>query len=421
MVLRPEMEAGATAIFQKWGLDFAIVGKTTDDLRFRVMRHGDEVANLPIRKLGDEAPEYDRPYIVPGTYSDLATADVPQVEDYNAALLTLLASPDIASKRWVWEQYDTLIQANTLQVPGGDAGVVRVDGHATKALAFSSDVTPRYCEADAYEGGKQAVAECYRNLCAVGAEPIAATDNLNFGNPEKPEIMGQLVRAIEGIGEACTALAMPIVSGNVSLYNETQGQAILPTPTIGGVGLIDDYHTIVGIGSANDGDVLFLIGNHGEHLGQSIYLRELLQREDGPPPPVDLMTEWARGEFVRTSIRTDYITACHDISDGGFAVALAEMCMAGDKGAAVTLESPQIHGALFGEDQSRYIVSVKSDYANMFAANAESAGVSFHRLGIIGGDMLTINDAITISVKSMRASHENWLPHYMAADTGSEE
>ncbi len=222
MVLRPEMEDQAAAIFNKWGLDFAIVGKTTDDLRFKILHKGDEVANLPIKKLGDEAPEYDRPYIVPEVHDELLSGSVPKVEDFNNALLTLLASPDIASKRWVFEQYDTLIQANTIQLPGGDAGVIRVDGHETKALAFSSDVTPRYCEADPYEGG--AVAECFRNLCAVGAEPLAATDNLNFGNPEKPVIMGQLVRAIEGIGDACRALEMPVVSGNVSLYNETQGQ-----------------------------------------------------------------------------------------------------------------------------------------------------------------------------------------------------
>ena len=414
MVLRPEHEATAADIFTKWGLDFAIVGKTTDDLRFRVLRHGDEVADLPIKKLGDEAPEYDRPYITTELHNDLSAEQVPQADNYSKALLELLASPDIASKRWVYEQYDTLIQANTLQTPGGDSGVVRVEGHATKALAFACDVTPRYCEADAFEGGKQAVAECYRNLCAVGAEPIAATDNLNFGNPEKPEIMGQLVRAIEGISEACTALAMPIVSGNVSLYNETQGQAILPTPTIGGVGLIDDYRTCVGIGSAVDGDIIFLIGQEACHLGQSLYLRELFGREDGTPPPVDLITERARGEFVRTSIVTEYITACHDISDGGLAIAIAEMCMASHLGARMNIESEQPHAALFGEDQSRYLVSVNNDYANMFAANAEAAGVSFQQLGEFGGDTLTIDGKITISVDEMRAAHENWLPEYMA-------
>jgi phosphoribosylformylglycinamidine synthase len=210
MVLKPELEKQAEAIFHKWGLDFAIVGHTTDDLRFRILHQGEEVANLPIKELGDHAPEYDRPWILPAPRAALAASDIPQAE-IAEALLKMLGGPDLSSRRWVWEQYDSLILANTLQIPGGDAGVVRVDGHVAKALAFSSDVTPRYCEADPYEGGKQAVAECWRNLTATGAEPIAATDNLNFGNPERPEIMGQSVKAIEGIGEACRALAFPIV------------------------------------------------------------------------------------------------------------------------------------------------------------------------------------------------------------------
>src|SRR4051794_12339733 len=240
MVLQPEKEAEAKAIFVKWGLDFAIVGWTTDDLRFRVMHQGEEVANLPIKDLGDQAPEYDRPWVEAVKPAPLDAADIPQA-DMADALLKLIGSPDLSSRRWVWEQYDTVIQGNSLQLPGGDAGVVRVEGHATKALAFSSDVTPRYCEADPYEGGKQAVAECWRNLTATGSLPLAATDNLNFGNPERPEIMGQLVGAVKGIGEACRTLGFPIVSGNVSLYNETNGQGILPTPTIGGVGLLPDW------------------------------------------------------------------------------------------------------------------------------------------------------------------------------------
>ena len=248
----------------------------------------------------------------------------------------MLGSPDLSSRRWVYEQYDTYIQGNSLQRPGGDAGVVRIEG-TRKALAFTSDVTPRYCEADPQEGGKQAVAECYRNLTAVGAEPIAATDNLNFGNPEKPEIMGQLVCAIKGIGEACLALDMPIVSGNVSLYNETHGQAILPTPTIAAVGLIPDQSKSVTIGGANPGDTVFLIGTEADHLGQSIYARECLGREDGPPPPVDLQMEKARGDYVRAAIRSGYISACHDIADGGLAIALAEMVMASNKGMTIAL------------------------------------------------------------------------------------
>src|ERR1700754_5221380 len=278
MVLRPEKEKQAEAIFHKWGLDFAIVGKTTDDLRFRVLHQGDEVANLPIKDLGDQAPEYDRPWKEPGKHAPLPASNVPEVEDYGRALLQMIGSPDLSSRRWVYEQYDTLIQGNSLQLPGGDAGVVRVEGHQSKALAFSSDVTPRYCEADPFEGGKQAVAECWRNITATGAEPLAATDNLNFGNPEKPEIMGQLVGAIKGIGEACRALDFPIVSGNVSLYNETNGIAILPTPTIAGVGLLPDWKRMGRIAFADENQAIFLIGapaGWGTHLAQSVYMRDI--------------------------------------------------------------------------------------------------------------------------------------------------
>ena len=250
----------------------------------------------------------------------------------------MLGGPDLSSRRWVWEQYDTLIQGNSLQLPGGDAGVVRVDGHPTKALAFSSDVTPRYCEADPYEGGKQAVAECWRNLTATGALPLAATDNLNFGNPERPEIMGQLVMAIKGIGEACRALDFPIVSGNVSLYNETNGRGILPTPTIGGVGLIADWGKMARIGFAAPEHLILLVGTPATgatHLGQSIYLRDIHGRTDGPPPPVDLAHEKKVGDFVRSLIERGIATAVHDLSDGGLAVGLAEMAMASGIGAEV--------------------------------------------------------------------------------------
>src|SRR5690606_22252057 len=307
--------------------DFATVGRTTDDLRFRVLWQGEEVANLPIKEHGDAAPEYDRPWTAPVPSSPLDPDDIPQM-DIADALLRLLGSPDLSSRRWVWEQYDTLVQGNSLQLPGGDAGVIRVDGHPTKALAFSSDVTPRYCDADPYEGGKQAVAECWRNLTATGAEPLAATDNLNFGNPERPEIMGQLVRAIEGIGEACRALDFPIVSGNVSLYNETNGEGILPTPTIGGVGLLPDWSRMARIGFAAEDQAILLIGAPdwwGTHLGQSVYLRDIFDRRDGTPPPVDLALEKKAGDLVRILIRDGVATAVHDLSDGGLAVGLAEM------------------------------------------------------------------------------------------------
>jgi phosphoribosylformylglycinamidine synthase subunit PurL len=415
MVLEPSKEDVAKAIFVKWGLDFAICGKTTDDLRFRVLHQGEEVANLPIKDLGDQAPEYDRPWREPGKYSPMDAADVAAPEDYKKALLHLVGSPNQSSRRWVYEQYDTLIQGNSLQLPGGDAGVVRVDTHPTKALAFSSDVTPRYVEADPFEGGKQAVAECWRNITATGAEPLAATDNLNFGNPEKPEIMGQLVKAIEGIGEACRALDFPIVSGNVSLYNETNGVAILPTPTIAGVGLLPDWSKMARIGTARDGDEIIMIGFDGSHLAQTIYMHDILGIKEGPAPEVDLFLERRHGEFIRSAIRNDQVTACHDISSGGLLLALAEMAMASDKGMSISLEGSNglPHALLFGEDQARYVIAVPADMANFICINAEGSGIPFRKLGTVGGDALVVDDLLSASIEELRSAHESWFPDFM--------
>ncbi len=417
MVLRPEKEQEAEAIFTKWGLDFAIVGKTTDDLRFRILHKGSEVANLPIKDLGDKAPEYDRPWVEPAKPTPLAANDTPQT-DVADALLKMLGGPDLSSRRWVWEQYDTLIQGNSLQIPGGDAGVVRVDGHATKALAFSSDVTPRYCEADPFEGGKQAVAECWRNLTATGALPLAATDNLNFGNPERPEIMGQFVHAIKGIGEACRALDFPIVSGNVSLYNETNGQGILPTPTIGGVGLIDDWSKMARIGFAGDDHAIVLVGIPGAwggHLGQSIYMRDIHGRTDGPPPPVDLAHERAAGEYVRQLIRDGIATAVHDCSDGGLAVALAEMAMASGIGATIDIDdSLDPIASFFGEDQGRYVVTMtKQGLEEHLSRGAHNPGLVSPWIGTTGGVELKLGKARAIPVAELKAVHESWFPRFM--------
>lgn len=293
---------------------------------------------------------------------------------------------------------------------------MRVENHPTKALAFSSDVTPRYVEADPFEGGKQAVAECWRNIVATGAEPLAATDNLNFGNPEKPEIMGQLVGAIKGIGEACRALDFPIVSGNVSLYNETNGVAILPTPTIAGVGLLPDWQKMAKIGSANDGDKLIMIGTDGTHLGSSIYLRDILDTNDGPPPEVDLKAERRNGDFVRSLIRNGQVTACHDISSGGLVIALAEMAMASAKGMKVGIKEQRgpAHALLFGEDQARYVIAVPADLANFVQASAESAGVPFRPLGTVGGASLIVDGLIDIAVPQLTDAHESWFPAFMA-------
>ncbi|MEF2546131.1 phosphoribosylformylglycinamidine synthase subunit PurL [Aurantimonas sp. E1-2-R+4] len=416
MVLDPDKREVAEAIFVKWGLDFAIVGRTTDDLRFRILFEGREVGNLPIKELGDEAPEYDRPWIEPKPAQALHAKDIAEPANYGAALLSLLGSPDLCSRRWVFEQYDTLIQGNSLQRPGGDAGVVRVDGHPTKALAFSSDVTPRYCEADPFQGGAQAVAECWRNLTAVGAEPLAATDNLNFGNPEKPELMGQFVKAVEGIGAACEALAFPIVSGNVSLYNETNGEAILPTPTIGGVGLIDDRARTARVGGLKEGDILFLVGRDGSHLGATIYLREIEGREAGAPPPVDLAEEKRNGDFVRGLIRSGRVATCHDLSDGGLAVAIAEMCMASDRGARIDAGSGAGHALLFGEDQARYVVAIAAKLADTIEADAAEAGVPLRRLGVAGGSRLVIDGRLDLSIAALTIAHESWFPSYMSGE-----
>ncbi|WP_043614527.1 phosphoribosylformylglycinamidine synthase subunit PurL [Ensifer sp. ZNC0028] len=423
MVLEPAKEEVAKAIFVKWGLDFAIVGKTTDDLRFRILHQGEEVANLPIKELGDEAPEYDRPWTPAKTAAPLATNDIPAA-DVADALVKLVGSANNSSRRWVYEQYDTLIQGNSLQLPGGDAGVVRVEGHASKALAFSSDVTPRYVEADPYEGGKQAVAECWRNLTATGSLPLAATDNLNFGNPERPEIMSQLVHAIKGIGEACTALDFPIVSGNVSLYNETNGQAILPTPTIGGVGLIKDWSKMARIRFAAEGETILVAGapaGLGSHIAQSVYMRDVHGRTDGPAPHVDLAHERKVGDFVRGLIVDGLVTAVHDCSSGGLALAVAEMAMASGIGASVDAVAGHDPIATFyGEDQGRYVVTVAAGALDVVAARAKAAGVSLPVIGKTGGDAVKLGDAKAVSVADLRAAHEGWFPDFMQGDVAPE-
>jgi phosphoribosylformylglycinamidine synthase len=412
MVLRPEKEKEAEAIFKKWGLDFAIVGHTTDTLRF-VIKHQDEVkADLPIKEMGDEAPEYDRPWIEPKKPAVLKAEDIPAPNDLKAAILKIVGSPDMCSRRWVWEQYDHLIQSNTAQIPGGDAGVVRIGPN--KAIAVSTDVTPRYVEADPFEGAKQAVAECWRNLTCVGAEPLAITDNLNFGNPERQEIMGQLVMAIKGIGEACRALDFPVVSGNVSLYNETNGQTILPTPAIGGIGLLTDLSKMTTLAFKQPGEAILLVGGHGTHLGQSIYLREILGREESAPPPVDLAREKCHGDMIRTLIRRGQVTAVHDISDSGLIQSVIEMALASNLGASLVAMD---HIALFAEDQSRYLVTCPAKEAAKIITQAHVAGVDVIRIGtVINDSVLKLGDTESVSLAVLRTAHENWFPAFMAGE-----
>jgi len=422
MVLHPEKEAEAEAIFRKWGLDFAVVGHTTDTLRFVIKHEGEVKADLPIKELGDQAPEYNRPWVAPAKRPSnaeladkLAILAAEKASDTASSVLKLLGSPDFSSKRWVFEQYDHLILGNTVQKPGGDAAVVRI-GEGPKGLAMTSDVTPRYVEADPFEGGKQAVAESWRNLTASGATPIALTDNLNFGNPEKPEIMGQFALAIKGIGEAARALDYPVVSGNVSLYNETQGQAILPTPTIGGVGLLADVSKTVSIAFKAAGAVVILLGDTQGWLAASAWQQVLLGLEEGAPPPVDLAVEKRNGDFVRGLILAGRVSACHDLSDGGLALALAEMAMAGELGARIE-RLPQglpAHAALFGEDQGRYLITAATDEARRILEDAALAGVPALALGTTGGEALVLPGTRPLTVSEMIATHEAWLPTYMA-------
>jgi len=415
MVLKPEKEKEAEAIFRKWGLDFAIVGHTTPSKRFIVKHRGDVMADLPIKELGDQAPEYNRPFAGPAKPPIIRASDVKPPIPLVDALEKLIATPDLCSKRWVWEQYDHIIGGNTVQRPGGDAAVVRVL-EGPKGLALTADVTPRYCEADPFEGGKQAVAEAWRNLTAVGARPLALTDNLNFGNPERPEIMGQFVGCVRGIAEACKALDFPVVSGNVSLYNETQGRAILPTPTIGGVGLLDDFQKSATLAFKAQGEAILLVGGAPGWLGQSLYLRDICGREEGAPPPVDLAAERRHGNLVRDLIGRGVATAAHDVSDGGLLIALAEMAMASGIGAqldAAPAGTPA-HAFWFGEDQGRYVVTAKqADAAAILDLGARS-GIPVQRLGSTAGNALILPAERPILIANLVSCFEGWLPQYMA-------
>ncbi|MEX5565351.1 phosphoribosylformylglycinamidine synthase subunit PurL [Pseudophaeobacter sp. 1A16562] len=382
MVLKPEKEAEAKAVFEKWDLDFAIVGETIAEDRFLIQHNNVVMADLPLSKLASSAPEYDRPWVETPAAEPLADADVPTIDPIDG-LKALIASPNYAGKQWVYEQYDTTVMGDTARRPGAGSGIVRVHGTG-KQLAFTSDVTPRYVKANPFEGGKQAVAEAYRNLSAVGALPLATTDNLNFGNPEKPEIMGQFVGAIKGIGEAVAALNMPIVSGNVSLYNETDGQGILPTPTIGAVGLIAEGEEAI-TGEVREGHIALLIGETTGHLGQSALLAEVFNREDGDAPTVDLEAEKRNGEFIRAN--RELIKACTDLADGGLALAAFEL--AEGAGVGVQIDAGDTP-TLFGEDQARYLVACNFDQAEGLMLAAGQAGVSVTTVGRFTGDTIKI-------------------------------
>ncbi|MEO7814704.1 MAG: AIR synthase-related protein, partial [Sphingomicrobium sp.] len=440
IVLKPGREAEAEAIFHKWELDFAVIGEVTEALEdggHMVLEwNGEVVCDIPLGPLANDAPEYDRPHLSLDEYKAWAQVkplgDVPESTDIAADLLKLMASPALASRRWVWEQYDCQVGGDTVQRPGGDAAVVRVHG-SQKALAMTTDCTPRYCYADPYEGGKQAIAEAYRNLCAVGAKPLAVTNCLNFGNPQRPEIMAQFVEALRGMGDACRALDFPIVSGNVSLYNESKatggGSAILPTPAIGGVGLLEDWRDAVPIGFSGVGESILVIGKNYGHLGQSIWLREICGQQSGGAPPVDLSQERTAGEFIRSLIKRRLVTAVHDVSDGGELVAIVEMALASGIGAGLSwidnsypdfgqVQAYSGVAALFSETQGRYIVATL--HAESVIAAAKDVGLAVRWLGATWEDdelqATTEDNSMSVPLADLRAAHEGFFPKLMGAD-----
>ncbi len=411
MVIAKGREEEARAVFDKWELDFAVIGTLTDSGRMALTVAGETVADLPIAPLVAAAPVYDRPREVPAPAAELGP--LPPPPEPLAALLTLLASPDLCSKRWIWEQYDHMVMADTVGRPGGDAAVVRVHG-THKGVALTIDCTPRYCAADPRTGGMQAVAEAWRNLTATGARPLAVTDCLNFGSPENAAVMGAFAAAVEGIAEACAKLDFPVVSGNVSFYNETEGSPIAPTPTIGGVGLIADIGATARPAFVAEDHTVVLIGETAVHLGASLYAREIHGTEAGAPPSVDLAAERRNGDFVRALIVAGRVRTCHDISDGGLLVALAEMALGSGIGVALEVAEADPQAFLFGEDQARYLIGVPAAEASVVLAEAKGAGVPAAAIGRTGGKNLTLGGGRTISLAELRQAHEAWLPAYMA-------
>jgi phosphoribosylformylglycinamidine synthase subunit PurL len=425
MVLKPGREDFAKAIFDKWELDFAVIGEVTDTGHMVLTFKGEVVCDIPLGPLAEDAPLYDRPAASKEEYKAWANVaplgDIPESTDIGADLLKLMASPDIASRAWIWQQYDSQVGGDTAQLSGGDAAVVRIHG-TNRALAMSTDCTPRYCYADPYEGGKQAVAETYRNICAVGAKPLAITNCLNFANPQRPEIMAQIVGCLEGMGDACRALDYPIVSGNVSLYNESKatggGSAILPTPAIGGVGVLEDVSKMATIGFKAEGEEVFVVGGTNGHLGQSLWLRECLGQEAGDPPPISLKSERRVGEFIRQQVAEGNVTAVHDVSDGGIAVALAEMALASNIGVEWTIgDWYDVTAFAFGEDQGRFIVTTTE--AESLKAALEEAGLKWDALGQTKGtDWVFWTDADggndrRVPLSDLRAAHESFFKNWM--------
>jgi phosphoribosylformylglycinamidine synthase subunit PurL len=416
MILKPEREADAKAIFQKWGLDFAVIGTTTDTGRMVIRHKGNVEADLPVPVLANSAPIYERPWVEPVKPTSILPEWVPAPDTMLGALTGMMGGPHLASRRWIWEQYDHMVMGDTIARPGGDAGVVRVHG-TRKGIAVTCDVTPRYVAADPEMGTKQAVVETWRNLTAVGADPLAITDNMNFANPERPEIMGQFVASVRGMAEACKALNYPVVSGNVSLYNETNGIGIPPTPAIGGVGLLPDTSKMADIKLKGGGSVVIVIGRENGHLGQSIYQHHATGTFDGAPPPVSLDEEIKAGHLIRTLIRAGEVSAVHDCADGGLLVAIAEMALAGGTGVELYPYEGRLpaHAIWFGEDQGRYVIEAAPNKSEEIIERARLLDLPARIIGRTGGDTITLPGEPPLDLGTLRAQHEAWLPELMGA------
>jgi phosphoribosylformylglycinamidine synthase len=414
MILKPGREPEAEAIFRKWGLDFAVIGRTTDTGRMIIRHKGEVQADLPVATLANSAPRYERPWMPTVPPKIILPEWVPAPNSILGTLRTMMGGPHLSSRRWVWEQYDHMVMGDTVQRPGGDAAVVRVHGTG-KGIAATCDVTPRYVFADPVMGTKQAVVESWRNLIAVGADPLAITDNMNFGNPERPDVMGQFVGAVQGMKEACEVLKYPVVSGNVSLYNETNGVAIPPTPAIGGVGVVPDLGRMATLALKNEGNLLVAIGREAGHLGQSLYQLTVTGKVEGAPPPVDLADEIKAGNLVRSLIREAKVAAVHDVSDGGLLVAVAEMALAGNIGVQLYPYEGRLppHAAWFGEDQGRYVLEASPELAEEIVERARLLALPARVIGRVGGDSIVLRPEAALGLADLKASHESWFPNYM--------
>ena len=412
MVIDPSKEEMARSIFKKWDLEFEVIGKVTDTKKLVLNMNGKEEACIPINILVEDAPEYQRNYVVnnPTKPLNINENDFDKKTILND-LLTMISHPNLCSRKWIWEQYDHMVMADTIVRPGSDAAVVRVHG-TNKAIAMTTDCSPTYCKHNSFEGGKHAVVETWRNLVASGALPIAITDCMNFGNPEKPEIMGEFVECIRGMTEACNSLNYPVISGNVSFYNETNGEGIYPTPSIGGVGLIKDLNNTTTIALKEEGNFICVIGETNNHLGNSQFMSIVKGKENGSTPTVNLQEELKNGRFILNLINQKFIKSVHDIGEGGLLVAVAEMCIAGNLGVNLGLKAEFPHGYYFGEDQARYLIEISKDHFDKIKTLALEQNVFIDEIGMVQGNSLKINNLGTVSINDLNENHKMWFANF---------